>query len=293
MDNQTELYYLYGIFTNAIKTSTNLLYFENKNVYRLIEKYHDYSNSDYILITNFIKKLLAPVNEDIITENDFMIILQGYFDSLNVSNFQILHLSNKFKNLFNKLITIPFCENDHHIILQECNVYDLLDKVYKNPINMTQSLTYQNFINIIRKIDCKVRIVNENALIPSNIRLSDVGYDLTIISVYKQLNTTTTLYDTGIQIQVPFGYYIEIVPRSSLSKSGYILANSIGIIDNSYTGNLYVALAKIDKESPDIILPFKCCQLILRRQYFMNIIPQYDKLVETHRSGGCFGSTGQ
>jgi hypothetical protein len=33
------------------------------------------------------------------------------------------------------------------------------------------------------------------------------------------------------------GYYTEIVPRSSISKFGYILSNNIGIIDNNYRGN--------------------------------------------------------
>ena len=54
------------------------------------------------------------------------------------------------------------------------------------------------------------------------------------------------MYDTGIQVKPQYGYYFEIVPRSSLSKSGYILANSIGIIDPSYSGNLYIVLIKID-----------------------------------------------
>lgn len=62
----------------------------------------------------------------------------------------------------------------------------------------------------------------------------------------------TILYDTGIKINVKYGYYAEVVPRSSLSKSGYMLANSIGIIDNSYRNNIFVALTKINPDAPDI-----------------------------------------
>jgi dUTP pyrophosphatase len=72
-----------------------------------------------------------------------------------------------------------------------------------------------------------------------------------------------------------------------------MLANSMGIIDNSYRGNLYVALAKISNDAQDINFPFKCCQLILRRQYFMNIVVQTDEFSETHRNDGGFGSTGK
>lgn len=42
------------------------------------------------------------------------------------------------------------------------------------------------------------------------------------------------------------GYYLQVFPRSSLSKSGYALANSVGIIDENYTGNIFIALTKTE-----------------------------------------------
>ena len=119
-----------------------------------------------------------------------------------------------------------------------------------------------------------------------------MGYDLTIIKEVKKLNENTTLYDTGLKISVAYGYYTEIVPRSSLSKSGYVLSNSVGIIEKSYNGNLYVSLTKVDKDSKNIELPFRCCQLIFKQQIYMNIIEIVDDLnEETTRNDGGFGST--
>jgi len=86
------------------------------------------------------------------------------------------------------------------------------------------------------------------------------------------------------------GYYIEIVPRSSLSKSGYMLANSVGIIDSSYRGNIYIALIKIDDDAEEIQFPFRCCQFVVRKQYDMTFI-QKDEFDTTHRADGGFGST--
>lgn len=41
----------------------------------------------------------------------------------------------------------------------------------------------------------------------------------------------------GVSMQLPAGYYAEVVPRSStFYKHGIIMANSIGIIDNNYCG---------------------------------------------------------
>jgi dUTP pyrophosphatase len=88
------------------------------------------------------------------------------------------------------------------------------------------------------------------------------------------------------------GLYAEIVPRSSLSKSGYMLANSIGIIDCSYKGNLYIALTKIDNTMPDLTLPFRCCQLIFREQIHVDLEEVTSFEEQTSRGSGGFGSTG-
>ncbi len=108
----------------------------------------------------------------------------------------------------------------------------------------------------------------------------------------KDFNSKTSLYDTGIKIEVEEGYYTEIVPRSSISKFGYILANNVGIIDNNYRGNLMIALTKICDDAADIQLPFKCCQLIIRKQIFPNIYElEVNDLSSTQRNEGGFGST--
>ena len=143
---------------------------------------------------------------------------------------------------------------------------------------------------------CKVYKRDPNAIIPHKTRLSDVGYDIHIIRKHSQFNNSTSLYDTGIALKIPLGYYVEIVPRSSLSKSGYILSNSVGIIDRSYRGNLFIALTKVTDDAIDIEsqLPFKCCQLIFKRQSFIELCveSEEDTYTQSTRDQGGFGSTG-
>jgi len=131
------------------------------------------------------------------------------------------------------------------------------------------------------------------SIIPSKKRASDVGFDLTVIKKTKDLGNKSALYDTGIIVQPPVGYYIEIVPRSSLSKSGYIQTNSVGIIDPNYLDTLKVPLTKIDESAPDLTFPFTGSQLILRKQNH-GIIHECDMqdLLTTSRNTGGFGSTG-
>lgn len=129
------------------------------------------------------------------------------------------------------------------------------------------------------------------AVMPSKAHASDVGYDLTILAEHKKINSVTTLYDTGIQVRPEHGYYIEVVPRSSIVKSGYMLTNSMGIIDASYQGNIYVALTKVDPEAAPIELPYKGFQMIIRKQYH-GILVESNGDAETHRGQGGFGSSG-
>lgn len=129
-----------------------------------------------------------------------------------------------------------------------------------------------------------------NAIIPTKGTAFSIGYDLTAISVAKKLSSRTVLYDTGIKVQPPHGYYTEILPRSSLSKTGYILSNSVGTIDPDYTGRLLIALTKVDDSCPDLELPFTRCQLVLRKAEFYNM-REVKELDETVRGDGGFGST--
>lgn len=155
----------------------------------------------------------------------------------------------------------------------------------------------------------KVILDDKNAVLPTKAHPSDTGYDLTAIKIHKKVpsyykgkqeqiylqmlkNSMTTLYDTGIIVKPSEGYYTEIIPRSSISKTGYILANSVGIIDNTYRGHLLIALTKIDNSKPDLKVPFCKCQLVVRKIEPSRLV-QVSSFEEekTERDEGGFGST--
>lgn len=134
-------------------------------------------------------------------------------------------------------------------------------------------------------------LTHPDAIKPTKAHPSDIGYDLTAISIFKSFENGVTLYDTGIQVSPPSGYYTEILPRSSLSKTNYILANSVGVIDPDYRGNLLIAMRKIDSCQPDIELPFCKFQLVLRKAEYFDMV-ETESLNETVRGDGGFGSSG-
>ena len=139
-------------------------------------------------------------------------------------------------------------------------------------------------------MECYVKKLREDAVIPHKAHETDTGYDLWILDKHKELDNGVVMYSTGLQIQPPWGLYFEIIPRSSIIKSGYIQANSIGVVDSGYRGELFVPLYKIDKNSPDLELPKKIGQLVLRCINTCEFIER-DKLHKSHRGEGGFGST--
>lgn len=138
----------------------------------------------------------------------------------------------------------------------------------------------------------KARFIKSSpdAIKPTKGHKTDSGYDLTLLKVHKQIGNVT-MYDTGIKVCPPRGYYFDLVPRSSIIKSGYMLANNIGIIDQDYQGSVYVPLVKIDKTKPDLVLPNRLVQLIPRKVIHFEM-EEVESFEETKRGSGGFGSTG-
>lgn len=136
------------------------------------------------------------------------------------------------------------------------------------------------------------RVIPE-AVLPKRKRTTDAGFDLVIISVSKQLDDQTTLYDTGIVVQPEHGCYVEVVPRSSLSSSGYMMANSPGIIDAGYRGSIKVALKKLDPKAADLQLPCRVAQMIPRQSSTFSVFElTKDQVHLTERGAKGFGSSG-
>lgn len=93
----------------------------------------------------------------------------------------------------------------------------------------------------------KIKILDERASIPTRAHESDTGYDLRMIDI-STITGDTILFRTGISVQPPAGHYFEVVPRSSISKLPLSLANSVGIIDEHYRGEILVPIKVLHSE---------------------------------------------
>ena len=83
-----------------------------------------------------------------------------------------------------------------------------------------------------------------------------------------------------------------LVPRSSISKTGLMLANSIGVIDRSYRGDLMGAFRNMSKEDVVLTRGQRLLQIVTRDMTSFNSVEIVDELDITERGEGGFGSTG-
>jgi len=133
---------------------------------------------------------------------------------------------------------------------------------------------------------------NTNAVLPTKAHPTDIGWDLTALGVFKEITKKTKLLETGLIVIPPAGYYIEILPRSSITtKTPYSLANSVGIIDPDYRGTLKIAVRVVDEEIPEPEFPFCRFQMVLRKVETCELVEVAEEGEKTTRGTGGFGST--
>lgn len=98
---------------------------------------------------------------------------------------------------------------------------------------------------------------------------------------------------TGIRIEIPVGYEMQIRPRSGLAvKSGITLPNTPGTIDSDYRGPLGVALINLGADPYTIHHGDRIAQCVVAPVVQANF-QVVDSLAPTLRGQGGFGSTGR
>ena len=98
---------------------------------------------------------------------------------------------------------------------------------------------------------------------------------------------------TGLRVEIPAGYEMQIRPRSGLAtKHGITLPNTPGTIDSDYRGPLGVALINLGAEAYTIHHGDRIAQMIVAPvvQVGFRVV---DQLSDTERGAGGFGSTGR
>lgn len=100
------------------------------------------------------------------------------------------------------------------------------------------------------------------------------------------------LLNLGVSVEIPEGYWLQVVPRSStFKKYGIIQANSFGVVDTEYCGDNDIIMMPVYAVRETVIpANERICQFrLVKNTYFE--IEEVEKLNNKDRGG--FGSTGE
>jgi len=102
-----------------------------------------------------------------------------------------------------------------------------------------------------------------------------------------------TLVPTGLFVEIPSGYEIQVRPRSGLAiKHGITCLNSPGTIDSDYRGEIKIVLINLSSEEQVINPGDRIAQMIVQKVERAEF-EQVELLNETARADGGFGHTGK
>lgn len=178
----------------------------------------------------------------------------------------------------------------------------------------------------------KLKILKNEAILNNPSRFGDAGYDVIAVnqpriigSVYQGLYYTAIShieYNTKLVIEPEmvdedFKFFMLLYPRSSIIKTNLVLANSVGVIDSGYRGDVKVCFKYIaqpedmkivegrsfrGKEAKGIVTSVNPQRIYQQGDKIAQLIPckhlplcidYVDEINQSDRGSGGFGSTGK
>lgn len=126
----------------------------------------------------------------------------------------------------------------------------------------------------------------------------NAGFDL--ISTESSAGRPSYLSDLGVRAAMTLGetltpdttVHYRLVPRSSIYKTGYMMANSEGIIDRTYRGVLKAPLVSVEQKPLGLFSGDRHFQIVAPDLGWIHSVQIVESLPPSKRGEGGFGSTG-
>lgn len=144
----------------------------------------------------------------------------------------------------------------------------------------------------MRKIEVKFKKLSEDAKIFEKATSGSAGYDVFSNEDNAIYPGEVKLIKTGISVELPEGFEMQIRPRSGLAlKNGITVLNTPGTVDSDYRGEVGVILINHGVDIFKIKKGDRIAQAIFNHVYDVDCV-EVNSLSETSRGVGGFGSTG-
>ena len=139
----------------------------------------------------------------------------------------------------------------------------------------------------------RIHRLSDDVVLPSYAHAGDAGMDLRSTETVTLQPFERRLVVTGLAVAIPDGYAGLVLPRSGLAiKKGLTVANTPGLIDAHYRGELKVIAINVDPQNPVTIeAGDRIAQLVIQRIPEVQLL-EVEELDHTDRGEGGFGSSG-
>lgn len=141
-----------------------------------------------------------------------------------------------------------------------------------------------------------VKVINKSKnKLPQYETIHSAGVDIRadIDEAITVMPLERVMVPTGLFVEIPSGYEIQVRPRSGLAaKYGITVLNSPGTIDADYRGEIKIILVNLSS-TPYVLNPEERVAQLVLAQYEQIEWQTASELSETDRGAGGFGSTGK
>lgn len=135
--------------------------------------------------------------------------------------------------------------------------------------------------------------IHENAKIPTKATPGSAGWDLYCVEDFVVYPQDWCMASTGLQVELPDGFEMQIRPRSGLAaRYGLLIPNSPGTVDSDYRGEIRVLLQNPTNTAREFKAGDRIAQAVFQRIPDVGIM-EVGEMSETDRGHHGFGSTGE
>ncbi|HEX5370882.1 MAG TPA: dUTP diphosphatase [Dehalococcoidia bacterium] len=163
--------------------------------------------------------------------------------------------------------------------------------LYRSALLPTGRLSYAATVT---EAVLKVKLLRPGARAPQRATPGSSGLDLYACldgAGHIELGPDVTLVPTGIAVEAPLGYDLQIRPRSGLARNG--VDAILGTLDSDYRGEVFVSLRTFgSRQTYRIEHGDRIAQLVIARVEYVDVLAVVE-LSESHRGESGHGSTGR
>jgi len=134
--------------------------------------------------------------------------------------------------------------------------------------------------------------LHKDAKMPTYGTKESACMDIYVIEDYYIRPGDVKLMRTGLAFETPYGYEIQIRPRSSAVKNQLLILNTPGTLDSDYRGELFIGVKNISLKDVNVKKGHRVAQIALK-EIPLVLLHEVEELSRTERDTGGFGHTGK